>query len=160
MAVRKTNFLDKLGSFIPGYKGYAIRDEKRNTDKKFREELSQIIKQSESLIITHQQQLIRANEIQLSQKWDITRKDLNTIFSKIKNATYGESAFFSNDQLKENELEKIYLFDLEISEKVHSIFKAIDNEISEEITSDVVNHQVKEIHTLLIKRTNYINLFK
>jgi hypothetical protein len=32
MTKRESNILDKIGSLIPGYKGYAVRDEKRNDD--------------------------------------------------------------------------------------------------------------------------------
>jgi hypothetical protein len=59
MTTRRTNFFEKIGNMIRGYKGYALRDEKRNTDKKLREELSGIIQQSEQTVITHQQQLVK-----------------------------------------------------------------------------------------------------
>jgi hypothetical protein len=145
---------------IRGYKGYALRDEKRNTDKKLREELSGIIQQSEQTVITHQQQLVKTGEMQLCQEWEIARKALNTIFSKIKNATYGESSFFSDQQLKETELDEIYKIDLEMSERVHLILKTVETEINETMSAGFVNQQVKEINAILIKRTNFINQFK
>jgi hypothetical protein len=53
MTIRKTNIIEKIGLIIPGYKGYAVRGESRNTDKKLRENSSLIIQKCESLIITH-----------------------------------------------------------------------------------------------------------
>ena len=41
---RKKNFFDFIGKLLPGYKGYVIRDEKRNTDKKLRDELNDYFK--------------------------------------------------------------------------------------------------------------------
>jgi hypothetical protein len=160
MTTRRTNFFEKIGNMIRGYKGYALRDEKRNTDKKLREELSGIIQQSEQTVITHQQQLVKTGEMQLCQEWEIARKALNTIFSKIKNATYGESSFFSDQQLKETELDEIYKIDLEMSERVHLILKTVETEINETMSAGFVNQQVKEINAILIKRTNFINQFK
>lgn len=160
MTTRRTNFFERIGNMIRGYKGYALRDEKRNTDKKLRDELSGIIQQSENTVIKHQQQLVKTGEMKLCQEWEIARKALNTIFSKIKNASYGESSFFSDHQLKETELDEIYKIDLEMSERVHLILKTVEAEINETMSAGFVNQQVREIDTILIKRTNFINQFK
>lgn len=160
MTQRQTNFFEKIGNIIPGYKGYAIRDEKRNTDKKLRDELAGKIKQAENVVITYQQQLVKTNDMQLCQEWEIARKALNTIYSRIKNTTYGESSFFSDQHLKENELDEIYKFDLEITERVHLIMKTIDVDIKETMSAGFVNQQVRESDTILIERTNFINQFK
>lgn len=160
MTTRRTNLFERIGNMIRGYKGYSLREEKRNTDKKLRDELSVIIKQSENTVITQQQQLVKTGEMQLCQEWEIARKALNTIFSKIKNASYGESSFFSDQQLKETELDEIYKIDLEMSERVHLILKTVEAEINEKLSAGFVNQQVREIDSILIKRTNFINQFK
>lgn len=160
MTLRKTTFLDKIGSLIPGYKGYSIRGEKRNTEKKFREEISILIKDAESKIVSFQKQLISSDEIMLCQQWEIARKSLNTIYSKIKNASYGESSFFAENQLKEEELEMIYTYDLKISECVSLIAKTVESEINEPMSAGFINQQVIAIDTIIIDRTNFINLFK
>lgn len=160
MTTRRTNFFERIGNMIRGYKGYALREEKRNTDKKLRNELAGIIQKSEKTVIAHQQQLLKTGEMKLCQEWEIARKSLNTIFSKIKNATYGESSFFSDQQLKETELDEIYKIDLEMSERVHVILKTVEAEITETMSAGFVNQQVKEIDTILIKRASFINQFK
>jgi hypothetical protein len=160
MTTRKSNIFDKIGSLIPGYKGYAVRDELRNTDKKLREHLAKIIQEVESLIVLHQKTLIDANEMQSCKEWEISRKSLNTLFSKIKNCTYGESSFFSENQLKEEELEKIYDFDLEISERVSLISKTAQEEINQPLSSGFILQQIREIESIFIKRLDFINQHK
>ena len=160
MTQRRTNFFEKIGNYIRGYNGYALRDEKRNTDKKLRDELAGIIKQSEDIIIKHQQQLVKTGEMQLCQEWEIARKALNTIYSQIKNATYGESSFFSDKQLKETELDEIYSIDLLMTERIGLIFKTVEADINEPMSSAIVTQQVREIDKIIIKRTNFINQFK
>lgn len=160
MTIRKSNILDKIGSLVPGYKGYAVRDELRNTDKKLREHLAKIIQVAECLIILHQKTLIDANEMQSCKEWEISRKSLNTLFSKIKNSTYGESSFFSENQLKEEELEKIYSYDLEISERVSLISKTAQEEINEVLSSGFILQQIREIESIFIKRLDFINQYK
>lgn len=160
MTQRRTNFFEKIGNYIRGYKGYALRDEKRNTDKKLRDELAGIIKQSEDTVIKHQQQLVKTGEMRLCQEWEIARKALNTIYTRIKNSTYGESSFFSDNQLKETELDEIYSIDLAMSERVHLIFKTVEADINEVISAGFVTQQVNEIEKIIVKRTNFINLYK
>ena len=157
MTKRRVNFFDKIGTFIPGYKGYAARDEKRNDDKKFRNELSLVINQSEILIEKHQQQLSKTGEIKLCKEWEIARKAVNTIYTKIKNATYGESSFFSNNQIKETDLDEIYNIDYEMAERVHLIFKTAGADINEVMSAGLIINQVKEIDNILIQRTTFIN---
>ncbi len=161
MSQRKTSILDKIGMLIPGYKGYAIRDEMRNTDKILRDKLSSLIQQSENNIIEHQQKLIKNEDMQSCKEWDISRKALNTLLSKVKLTTYGESSFFSENQLKEEELSNIYQYDLEISEKTAIIIsKTIESEINEVLSSITILKQCKDIDGILTERTNYINQFK
>ena len=160
MTLRKTTLIDKIGSLIPGYEGYSIRGEQRNTGKKFREEISILIKNAESKIVSFQKQLINSDEIILCQQWEIARKSLNTIYSKIKNASYGESSFFADNQLKEEELDMIYNFDLKLSERVSLIVKTVESEINEPMSAGFINQQVNAIDTIIVERTNFINRFK
>lgn len=160
MSQRKINILDKIGRLIPGYTGYAIRDEKRNTDKKAREFIALSIQLSENLIIQHQKELLNKNEIQQMKEWETARKLLNTLYLKIKNTSYGESSFFSENQLKEVELDMIYSFDLEISEKTTLISKTIQEEIDEILSIVFVIKQIRDIETLIVDRLNFINQYK
>jgi hypothetical protein len=160
MSQRKINILDKIGRLIPGYTGYTIRDEKRNTDKKTREFIALSIQQSESLIVQHQKELLTKSEILQMKEWETVRKLLNTLYSKIKYAPYGESSFFSENQLKDEELDMIHSFDLEITEKTQFISKTLQEEIDEILSVVFVLKQIKAIETLITERLNFINQYK
>jgi hypothetical protein len=157
---RKINLFDKIGSLIPGYKGYVIRDEKRNTDKKFRNDLASLLSNTEEYLIRYQKELIDSKEINAATNWEKARKSLNTIIPKIKYSTYGESSFFSEKQLKEEELDVIYNFDLELTERVSLIVKTIQEEITEPMSAGFVLKQMLEIEQIMSKRTNFINEYK
>lgn len=160
MTLRKSNILDKIGSLIPGYNGYVVRDELRNTDKKLRENLVRILKDAETLISTHQKKLININALQSCQEWEFSRKSLNTLFTKIKNTTYGASSFFSKNQIDEEELEKINTYDLEIAERVSLISKTVQEDIDEVLSPLFVIEQIRAIENILIQRINFINQYK
>lgn len=157
---RKINLFDKIGNLIPGYKGYVIRDEKRNTDKKFRDELVSRLNQSEEYLIRYQRELVSSNDVTNLTLCEQSRKALNTISTKIKYTTYGESSFFSEKQLKEDELDTIYNFDLELTEKVSLIVKSIQEDSAEHMSAGFVLNQINDIEQILSKRTNFINEYK
>ncbi len=160
MTQRRINFFERIGNHIRGYKGYATREEKRNTDKKMRDGLAEKIRQSEIAIINHQEQLLKTGEMQRCQEWEIARKALNTVYSQIKNAVYGESSFFSDQQLKEDELEEIYSLDLSMTEHVVLIAKTVEVDINEQMSAGFITQQVKGIVQIINKRTSFINQFK
>ncbi len=160
MTKRSVNIFDRIGTLIPGYKGYAARDEKRNDEKKFRDELARILNQAETLIEKHQQQLIKAGEMNLCKEWETARKAVNTVYTKVKNASYGESSFFSNSQIQETELDEIYTLDYEMAERVHLIFNTASSDINEKMSAGLVISQVREIDIILNQRITFINRHK
>lgn len=160
MTNRRQNLLDKIGLLLPGYSGYSNREAKRNSDKKLRDNISLVIQNCETIIISHQQYLIFKSNMALCKEWEITRKAINTLFSKVKLTTHGESSFFSENQLKDDELEEIYSFDIEISEKTAIISKTIESEINEPLSASFILKQCRDIDNLLFSRTNYINQYK
>lgn len=157
---RKINLFDKIGNLIPGYKGYVIRDEKRNTEKKFRDELVSRLNQSEEYLIRYQRELVASYDFTNLTLWEQARKALNTISTKIKYTTYGESSFFSEKQLKEDELDAIYNIDLELTERTSLIVKTIQENTAEPMSADFVLNQISDIEQILSKRTNFINEYK
>ena len=160
MLERRRNIFDKIGKLISGYTGYSFRDEKRNTDKKTRTFLAVSIQQSENFIIQHQKELINRSDIQKAKEWDNNRKSLNTLFSKIQNTSYGESSFFSENQIKEEELDEIHSFDLAMTERILLISKTVQEEINEPLSIVFVLRQINEVENLLTKRLNFINQYK
>lgn len=160
MSIRKKNIIDKIGSLIPGYNGYATRADKRKTDKTFREENSKLINKSESYVVEYQKVLLSKDDFQLMKEWEVVRKKLNTLASILKFSNYGESSFFSEHQIKEEELDKILDFDEQISERVHLIFKATQIEIEEATCKTFTLNCIKEIETVLLNRSTFISNFK
>ena len=84
MTNRRQNLFDKIGLLLPGYIGYSKREANRNSDKKLRNNISLVIQNSETIIITHQQYLISQSNIDSCKEWEITRKTVNTLSSKVK----------------------------------------------------------------------------
>ena len=157
---RSINILNKIGSLIPGYNGYEVRSDKRNSDKIFRDHNSFLISKSETSIVEFQKALLADNKIQLIKDWELVRKKLNTLTSILKHSNYGESSFFAMNQIKELELDQIMEFDERIFDRVQLIFKTCHVDLDESLSGILIMNCIKEIEGVLIERSTYISKFK
>ena len=152
---RIKNIFDKIGSLIPGYQGYAERDGRRNCDKILRESIAnQLIECEKTLYSQMSNALKNKDKIKMGEIEEL-RKQTNTLMSKVKFAPYGATAFFSDNQIKEDELFNIYQSDFELADNVSNLFDLLQ---SEEL--NLIDLQIKKCFTNLNNRNNYINEFK
>jgi hypothetical protein len=160
MTLRKPNIISKIGSLIPGFNGYSDRDDRRSAEKIFRDQNSKILEISENNIIDHQNKLIANNEIESSKIWETARKAINTLIAKFKHAPYGASSFFSKEQIKEDELIKIFEFDENVVERIQLILNITETQLNENISVQHIFENVKEIENILLDRHSFIRQFK
>ena len=152
---RTVNILDKIGSLIPGYRGYAERDGRRNCDKQLRSILSSKLIECENTLVNRINEAITNSDKPLMRKIEVCRKLINTTQSKINYAPYGESGFFSDQQIKEDELMKIYHFDLDMAEVVCEI----ENIILEHNIESIMK-KLSELDNILRSRNQFIREHK
>ena len=160
MTKRNINILDRIGSLIPGYKGYSLRDEQRNTDKKVRNHIANQLAIIEINIKEFQLKFIKSDKLLDATEIESARKAINTLLPKIKHAPYGVSGFFSTQQLKEDELDQIYSFDAEIAERVSNMLTLSHSLDIETIGSVTLVQHCRNIDETLLKRTEFINQYK
>ena len=150
---REKNIFDKIGSLIPGYRGYAEREGRRQCDKLLREGIVSIMEQCEKIISNQIDESIKdTGRIKTLETY---RKRINTLASKIKFSPYGASAFFSNSQIKEAELKQIYEKDLAILEKVVLLKTTTKNKEPKDISLEITS-----IEEILEDRNQFIKEFK
>jgi hypothetical protein len=160
MSERQVIILDKIGSLIPGYPGYAARDNMRNSDKLIRIYASEKLIRIEEIIEETKKELILNQKIQEAAEIEQVRKNINTLVSKIKYAQYGETAFFSLNKIKENELEQIENLDFHILERVSLMEVFIETKRDLSITPAVLNQHIKKIDKAFQERNHFIQQFK
>ena len=152
---RTKNIFDKIGSLIPGYQGYAERDGRRNCDKLLRNEISGRLISCESIIKNRLKTEVKNNNLDTLQDLEECRQKLNTLSDKIKYAPYGESSFFGESQIKEDELQKIYQSDHDILLFANKILDDIPNS---EI-ADILLF-IDSLTSMLEDRNNFIKRHK
>ena len=152
---RSKNIFDKIGSLIPGYRGYAERDGRRNCDKLLRNKISEEIIKCETTLNTRLRTEVKNNNLDSLQDLEECRQKLNTLSDKIKYAPYGESSFFGESQIKEDELQKIYQTDHDILLFANKILDDIPNS---EI-ADILLF-IDSLTSMLEDRNNFIKRHK
>ena len=152
---RTKNIFDKIGSLIPGYRGYAERDGRRNCDKLMRNNIAEEITKCESFLNDRMKTEIKNKKMDSLQDLEECRQKLNTLSEKIKYAPYGESSFFGESQIQEDELQNIYKLDHDILLSIKKIYAEITNS---EIT-DVLLF-INSLNSMLDDRNNFIKEHK
>lgn len=121
------DFVKKLGSYIPGFKGYIERQNRRAADKILRETVADRFEDLWKRTSALQTDLISQGGIAFIDDMEKAAIQLRTFVDKIRTATYGYSGFFDAVKINEEELAQLYSFDNSFFEMAEEISRALDN---------------------------------
>lgn len=120
------NIFEKIGSFIPGYKGYSEKEGRRDTDKSLRMEIAKHIDSLKNILNKIIRQQTEQKKIEHINDIDRIKRNLDLIANQIRFANYGECGFFDVAQVDAKDLDKLYLFDLELKEETDKLTDIIN----------------------------------
>jgi hypothetical protein len=118
------NWLQRLGDKIPGFSGYQAKERRRDIDKLHRETLADRIRAVKSPVASAVRDLTDSGRLLEVAPLERVSKKVDTIENRIRFATYGYSGFFDVVQIKEDQLDRLYHFDLALVEKVEAAEQA------------------------------------
>ena len=152
---KSKNIFDKIGSLIPGYSGYAQREGRRSCDKTLREVIVSRLIEAEKILYDKMDEALKIKDNDLIQDIEDIRKEINTFSSKVKFAPYGVTGFFSDNQIKEDELLNIYQIDLDLAKSINELYERMDT-----VSLSELKELLQTSQKILSKRDIYINEFK
>jgi hypothetical protein len=112
------NFLERLGAKIPGFSGYLEREMRRDVDKLQRDWLADQIDRARFAINGKIREWSRAGRLEHLDLASSIEKSLDRLANRIRHADYGSSGFFDAVKIGQVELDRIYQFDLALSDSV------------------------------------------
>lgn len=121
------DFVKKLGSYIPGFKGYIERQNRRAADKLLRETVADRFEELWKRTSALQTDLISQGGIEFIDDMERAAIQLRTFVDKVRTATYGYSGFFDAVKINEDELAQLYSFDNAFFDMAEEIGRALDN---------------------------------
>ena len=120
------NLLEKLGSVIPGWKGYQERQERRKADQLMRQTLAEKMAAQRKRLDVAQQELINSGKIDLVDDVGRAVTQLQTFIDRVRLASYGYSGLFDAVKINQDELEQMYNFDMALFQYVERLSSAND----------------------------------
>jgi hypothetical protein len=120
------NLVEKLGSIIPGWKGYQERQERRSADQLMRQTLAEKMTAQRKRLDVAQQELINSGKLDLVDDVGRAVTQLQTFIDRVRLASYGYSGLFDAVKINQDELEQMYNFDAALFEYVDRLNTAND----------------------------------
>jgi len=117
----------KLASFIPGFKGYIERQNRRDADKVLRDTVAQRFEDQWRRTSQLQSDLVSNGQIAFVDDLEKAAIKLRTFIDKISTAPRGYSGLFDAVKINEAELESIYQFDAAFFDLAEQVGRALDN---------------------------------
>jgi len=114
----RRNILEELGAKIPGFRGYLEREMRREVDKLQRDWLAGQVDRARFAINGKIRDWTRGARLENLDLAASIEKGLDRLANRIRHADYGSSGFFDAVKIGEAELDRLYEFDLELSESV------------------------------------------
>jgi hypothetical protein len=144
------DIFSKLLSYVPGFKGYIERTNRRTADKMLRDQVALKFSELARRLSGLKKDLVDAGQFDLLEEIDSIGLKLTTFADRIKNASYGYSGFFDAVKINEKELEKLYAFDAAFFELADQIGSGLDN-VSSGIGSDGLKSAIRAVNELALQ---------
>jgi hypothetical protein len=141
------DFVKKLLSYVPGFKGYIERSNRRSGDKLLRDQVALKYTELAHRVSRLQKDLADADQIDFIDDIDSVALKLRTFADRIKNASYGYSGFFDAVKINEAELAQIYQFDTAFFELANQISSGLDN-VEAAIGGDGLKSAIRSVNDL------------
>ena len=147
----------KLLSKIPGFNGYVERENRRASDKLLREAIADRYEQQWQRISSLQTELISSGGIMYIDDLERAAIKLRQFIDRIRHASYGYAPFFDAVKIREEELAKVYEYDLALLDSVDEISRAIDN-VETSIGTDGLPASIRHLTVLSQQSVDAFNL--
>lgn len=141
------DIIRKLLSKIPGFKGYVERENRRAADKILREAIADRYEELWKRVSSLQTDLISTGGLEFIDDIERAAIKIRQFIDRIRHASYGYSPFFNATKVNEEELAKVYEYDLALLENLDVVSRAVDN-IETSFGTDGLPAAIRHLTTL------------
>lgn len=117
-AQERRNWLERLMDKIPGFRGFQNRELRREVDKLQRDWLADQVDRARFAINGKIREWTRDGRLDNLDRASSVEKALDRLANRIRHADYGSSGFFDAVKIGQAELDRIYEFDLALTDTV------------------------------------------
>ena len=140
------DWLSKIVSKIPGFKGYMERADRRMSDKLLRENIANSFEVLYQRISSLQKDLISQGGLAYIDDMESAAIKLRQFIDRVRTASYGYAGIFDTIKIKETELTRVYEYDAVLLGMSDEVSHAIDN-LETSIGTDGLPAAIKHLTT-------------
>lgn len=122
----RRNLIERIGAKIPGFKGYLEREMRREVDKMQRDWLAEQLDRARGGMQARIRDWSRSGNLANLDLASSIDKLLDRFANRVRHADYGFTGFFDAVKIYEDELDRLYAFDLALGDTVEGLARRID----------------------------------
>ena len=126
-AQEQRNWLERLGAKIPGFSGFQDRELRRDVDRMQREHISRELGALKGSVRSRARDYTDAGQIGALHLFDRLDRKLDGLSQAIRFADYGASGLFDVVKVMDQELEKLYEFDLTFLDGIAALRTGVES---------------------------------
>lgn len=144
---REMGLIERIISYIPGYRGYKEKEVRRESDRLVRMEAVSMLREAKDILRRSLSNPSIATRIPSGSLWriDILSSRLDRVTQRIDRAVAGYAGVFDAVKVREDKLESLIEYDLGLIEKAESIRSSIRSLASLDPGSDDYGRMVDEL---------------
>ncbi len=122
----ESDIFKKILSKIPGFSGYFERQNRRAADQLVRQTIAARFEEQWKRLSGLQRELISQGEIRYVDDLEGAAIKIRQFIDRVKTASYGYAGLFDSVKVNQEELAKIYEYDLALLNSVDELARAVD----------------------------------
>ena len=140
----------KIMKLVPGWRGYRIKEERRNADRILRDQLVRRLRRTQDTIEDIRRECVEAELEGAYTTLESLGSRTERLISQIEHASYGYRPFFDAIKIKEDDLENMLRFDSWFVDVVQE-FDTVASGAQEMVTGDPTTalKQIKELRRMV-----------
>ncbi|HEX4952825.1 MAG TPA: hypothetical protein VF017_05450 [Thermoanaerobaculia bacterium] len=120
-AKSRRNALERLGEKIPGFAGFQDRELRRELDRRERESLAELLLAAKRALREKARTHTEAGRLAELTLFDRLERRLEGFAQAVRHADYGATGFFDAVKVREEDLTRLYDFDLGFFSEVEAL---------------------------------------
>lgn len=142
---------------IPGYTGYAAKEERREADKRLRMHLAQQFRAERESLTRLSQQVISAGRLDLTDPLKRISQSLDYFIGQLETAPRGYAGWFDQVQIEEVDLDQIYHLDTKLADSVPLLREQIAYVSSQVSEGEGIDEALTSLRDFVEKLNQHFN---